>query len=1107
MVANNLQGLPKDIPIGDALDRIAYTLFGDDGLDSNGKIRYLLCKSVHIFALSASNNLRKTAQRLIDRVVRNEGAIDAAFQELEKEAPTKHKVTSLVKMVANWRKDVMLWNSEENLLKLAHMELELGDIRKALGGRVEEDLFNPVVVRKRGTKFKPQAFKTLARSEDVQEILALFDAHFAPDEQLPELCATSSIPFAEPVDGADPGVEVEASMSYDELCANLQLDDHGRLLLFNQHRHVGRITSWSATGERVFQAFHLRQENAKLFKPIKMHWHQLAGAHAIACRFFTKERSVTNILGMLIADDVGLGKSFLALLFAGFLIELGVKQKKKLPLPPLINTFPYLGTVKKIPNRPTLILAPGTLQRQWLGELQVLFKLHAVDIFCYPSSKAARDRFWADDSPYNKSQHERCNRIIVASHSTLLQEYRLLWEPNSRVPVSERLPFEHPPERLGADSRRGKTLYGQQYLTVIFDEAQAARNYGSTHSAALLILAKSHTWLILTATPLQTRVEDTGAIGRMVGIPYFSTQEYLDEITQDAAAIRRAKQELGSGDSSDSKPNPVVALQVEASVRMQSQFENRLIRRKAASLDFDKKPLLVLPPCKIIDVTLQLQEWELEFVDNSIPEEAIERLSQAAALGVATESFWSNERMSVTFPREDMSAPIPRFTSYRMWEPKKTTKVDTTARLAAYLLSSDAAPRPTVVDGALVLPEIDLTQAGPRTRKILIYQEWAIFLQLLIDAMYKVPALAINGSMTYDQRAKVVERFRTDPTTRVLIFSKVGTTGLNLTEADTIIILDQQWSYADDRQAIGRIYHQGQTCPVTAYHILAAGTVDYFIASLSRGKEIVSEAFLTSSTQRRLGDILTGNDFSFGQDEEIEGSSTGRHKGKSSRQNIASSSAAPNEPSLHEKPRKKQVAKSKRQRVKSKPIIIEEDEVDDQPSAVIGQDGVSDVDMSGMSSASDREGPSDIESFGPPSTRASSDSEDIEHLSPPPPNQRAQTPESNSSDGLFSPISYPSSDEDMEPHVPQPGPSDEPKKRLRSDSAIDPTSRDKGDRWQQVASLIHRLVQFLHYILVSLAFFPTIVHPEPHLHHLIRIAKGKPQLKVNIVDLATPISK
>ncbi|RXW13439.1 hypothetical protein EST38_g12414 [Candolleomyces aberdarensis] len=182
----------------------------------------------------------------------------------------------------------MIWNSEENLLKPAHMKL---DIRKALGGRVKEDFFNPIVIRKR-------AFKTLAKSKDVQEILALFNAHFTPNKQL-----LSFVPQAL------------------FLSLNLLLNNHGRLLFFNQYRHLGCITSWSATSGQIFQAFHLRQKNAKLFKLIKMHWHQLAGAHAIACGFFTKEQSVTNILGMLITDDVGIEKSFFALLFAGFLTE------------------------------------------------------------------------------------------------------------------------------------------------------------------------------------------------------------------------------------------------------------------------------------------------------------------------------------------------------------------------------------------------------------------------------------------------------------------------------------------------------------------------------------------------------------------------------------------------------------------------------------------------------------------------------------------------------------------------------------------------------------------------------------------------------------------
>lgn len=120
-------------------------------------------------------------------------------------------------------------------------------------------------------------------------------------------------------------------------------------------------------------------------------------------------------------------------------------------------------------------------------------------------------------------------------------------------------------------------------------------------------------------------LQDIAAIGRMVGIPHFRTQTHLDHLAQDAASVRKAKQEMSSSGPADSNANPVVTLQVQASVRMQGEFMGRLIRRKATSLDFEQKPLLNLPPCHVVDVTLQLQPWELDFVDDSIPNEAIER--------------------------------------------------------------------------------------------------------------------------------------------------------------------------------------------------------------------------------------------------------------------------------------------------------------------------------------------------------------------------------------------------------------------------------------------------------------------------------------------------
>lgn len=75
------------------------------------------------------------------------------------------------------------------------------------------------------------------------------------------------------------------------------------------------------------------------------------------------------------------------------------------------------------------------------------------------------------------------------------------------MPLHVRLPFEPAPQRLGFENRKHNTLFGRQYLVVVVDEAQGARNYGSKHSAALLLLELAIIRLILTATPVPTRPE------------------------------------------------------------------------------------------------------------------------------------------------------------------------------------------------------------------------------------------------------------------------------------------------------------------------------------------------------------------------------------------------------------------------------------------------------------------------------------------------------------------------------------------------------------------------------------------------------------------------
>jgi SNF2 family DNA or RNA helicase len=47
----------------------------------------------------------------------------------------------------------------------------------------------------------------------------------------------------------------------------------------------------------------------------------------------------------------------------------------------------------------------------------------------------------------------------------------------------------------------------------------------------------------------------------------------------------------------------------------------------------------------------------------------------------------------------------------------------------------------------------------------------------------------MDGHATYNARAKMVNTFNTDPTIRVLFFTSVGASGLNLTKASVVIFL------------------------------------------------------------------------------------------------------------------------------------------------------------------------------------------------------------------------------------------------------------------------------------------------------------------------------
>ena len=78
----------------------------------------------------------------------------------------------------------------------------------------------------------------------------------------------------------------------------------------------------------------------------------------------------------------------------------------------------------------------------------------------------------------------------------------------------------------------------------------------------------------------------------------------------------------------------------------------------------------------------------------------------------------------------------------------------------------------------------------------------------------------------------------------MLISLKAGGTGLNLTAADHIFLLDPWWNPAVEDQAADRAHRIGQDRPVMIYRLVAADTVEERILALQARKREIADAAL-----------------------------------------------------------------------------------------------------------------------------------------------------------------------------------------------------------------------------------------------------------------------
>ncbi|KAK9248980.1 SNF2 family N-terminal domain-containing protein [Lipomyces tetrasporus] len=147
-----------------------------------------------------------------------------------------------------------------------------------------------------------------------------------------------------------------------------------------------------------------------------------------------------------------------------------------------------------------------------------------------------------------------------------------------------------------------------------------------------------------------------------------------------------------------------------------------------------------------------------------------------------------------------------------------------------------------------------IRQEEPDTKSV-VFSQFTSFLDCIQDSLQRdrYKCLRIDGSTQQRERARVLERFKTEKKEVVLLLSlKTGGVGLNLVSANKVFMMDPWWSFAVESQAIDRIHRIGQTQSVSVYRFIVKGSVEERMLKIQDRKKFLASSLGMSEDQRKM---------------------------------------------------------------------------------------------------------------------------------------------------------------------------------------------------------------------------------------------------------------
>ncbi|WFD33295.1 ABC-type xenobiotic transporter [Malassezia cuniculi] len=543
--------------------------------------------------------------------------------------------------------------------------------------------------------------------------------------------------------------------------------------------------------------------------------HQIQGVE------WMKSRELGDGKGGILADDMGLGKTVQ-------MLALTVSH-------PNAASIGVPGDAKT-----TLIIAPLAVIQQWESEAadktgnRLKVHIHHGN----QRAKNAHTLMQAD--------------LVVTTYATLTSEYSEYLkvasgsdsESEPESPRSKReAAIAAAREKAKQAAKRSKSpLFDVHWLRVVLDEAQNIKNHRAKGTNACCTL-KAHTRWCLSGTPLQNNAMEIYSLIHFLRIqPFSDIAHFTSKIDEPLRST--SQQRVDQGIKVLQLPKRTVEIiRCELSQPGEREFYDALESRMRSNYQTHETGESKMSMMGILVMLLRLRQAcnHPALVNGQVaePSEAIapaptpqdegdDLADMLASLSVKERHC---ERCQRTLEKEDDKL----CTDCEAQQKAEEKHGIDWARPGA--MSTKVSRLVQLLEDVLKRPD----------EKVIVFSQFTRFLDLIEPFLRQrgINYVRYDGSMRRDQREAALNRLKREQEMRVILMSfKAGSTGLNLTCCNHVVLMDLWWNPQIEEQAFDRAHRLGQTRPVFVYKFSIADSVEERILDLQEKKRALTNAAL-----------------------------------------------------------------------------------------------------------------------------------------------------------------------------------------------------------------------------------------------------------------------